>query len=80
METNPTNDTVEVELQAPFLFDETIGHWTGEPDREALSRALSAAPQHPEVEYLLLDAGVHLRGPAGPVYETAAALRELGLT
>lgn len=80
MESNPAADLVEVELLAPYLFDESIGHWTGEPDQAALSRALSAAPPHPEVEYVVSDTGVRLRGPASAVYETAAALRELGLS
>ena len=80
MERKSSADIVEVELLAPCIFDQSIGYWTSEPDRAALARALSAAPPHPEVEYVMQDTGVRLRGPAGPVYETAAALRELGLT
>jgi hypothetical protein len=70
---------VEVTLQAPFSFDESIGYWTGEPDREALARALVTVPQHREVERELTETGVTLRGPAEAVYEEARLLREAGL-
>jgi hypothetical protein len=80
MENSSTADSIEVELLAPYFFDQRIGLWTGEPDRAALARALGAAPPHPQVEYETTDSGVRLRGPAEAVYEVAAALRELGLT
>jgi hypothetical protein len=69
----------EIELYAPFFFDESIGYWTGEPDREALARALAAVPEHPEVERVVSDAAVVLRGPDEAVREEARLLREVGL-
>ena len=69
----------EVRLAAPFRFDQSIGYWTGEPDREALARALAAVAQSPEVEREVLEGEVILRGPEAPVLAEAALLRELGL-
>lgn len=70
---------MQVWLQAPFLFDQSIGYWTGEPDREALARALLEVPQHPDVEREMSDNGVTLRGPEEAVLAEAALLREAGL-
>jgi hypothetical protein len=69
----------EISLVAPYLFDQSIGYWTGEPDREALARALAAVPQHPEVEREALDDRVILRGPEEAIVEEARLLREAGL-
>ena len=71
--------TTEVTLLAPFLFDQTIGYWTGEPDEEALARALAAVPQDPLVGRMVIPGGVTLSGPAAAVRAEAAALREAGL-
>ena len=80
MENPSSSDLIDVELLAPYVFNQSIGHRIEEPDQAALARALAAAPPHPEVEYETSDRGVRLRGPAEAVYEVAAALRELGLT
>ena len=72
-------DTLEIRLQAPVLFDQSIGYWTGEPDRAALARALAAVPEHPDVERAMEEAGVLLRGPAEAVHIMARLLREAGL-
>ncbi|HEU4753232.1 MAG TPA: hypothetical protein VFU47_08985 [Armatimonadota bacterium] len=69
----------EARLLAPVLFDQAIGYWTGEPDREALARALAAVPEHPAVERRPDAEGVTLRGPAAAVAEQAQRLREAGL-
>ena len=69
----------EVTLLAPFLFDQRIGYWTGEPDRDALARALAAVPQHAEVRREVLDNGVTLCGPEPGVFQEARLLREAGL-
>ena len=70
---------VEITLTAPFYFDQGIGYWTGDPDQEALARALAAVPQHPEVEREMLEDRVILRGPQEAVLEEAHLLREAGL-
>lgn len=70
---------MEIRLLAPFFFDQSIGYWTGEPDREALARALAAVPEHPLVERVVTDADVLLRGPEEEVREQARLLREAGL-
>jgi hypothetical protein len=80
MENPSPSNRIEVELLAPYAFNQSIGSRTEEPDQEALARALAAAPPHPEVEYEPTAAGIYLRGPAEAVYEVASALRELGLT
>lgn len=72
-------EPVEVRLSAPVLFDQSIGYWTGEPDREALARALAAVPEHPEVTRHPEEAGVLLRGPEEAVHTMARLLREAGL-
>ena len=46
-------DTLEIWLQAPVLFDQSIGYWTGEPDRQALARALAAVPEKYRLFFLL---------------------------
>ena len=69
----------EITLLAPLLFDQGIGYWTGEPDVEALARALAAVPQAPEVEREVSETGVTLRGPEEAVREEARLLRSAGL-
>ena len=69
----------EITLHAPLYFDQSIGYWTGEPDREALARALAAVPQSPEVEREVTETGVLLSGPEEAVQEEARRLREAGL-
>ena len=69
----------EIVLLAPYLFDQSIGYWTGEPDREALARALAAVPRAPEVERETTPVGVVLRGPEEAVSQEARLLREAGL-
>ena len=69
----------EITLLAPFLFDQAIGYWTGEPDRQALARALAAVPQHPEVDREVRENGVTLRGPEQAIRDEARLLREAGL-
>jgi len=73
------SEPCEVRLQAPFRFDQNIGYWTGDPDQEALSRALAAVPQGPDVEREVQEGGVTLRGPEDAVREEARLLREAGL-
>jgi hypothetical protein len=70
---------IEVALSAPLFFDESIGYWTGEPDRDALERALEAVVPNPSVERTVTPEGVLLRGPEAPVLEEAARLRKAGL-
>jgi len=70
---------IEITLLAPYYFDTDTGYWTGEPDQDALARALAAAPQHPDVERVTTETGVVLRGPEDAVQEEARALREAGL-
>jgi len=69
----------EATLRAPYLFDDSIGYWTGEPDREALARALAAVPPHPDVMREVGDDAVTLRGPEEAVRESARLLRDAGL-
>jgi hypothetical protein len=68
-----------VTLTAPQFFDQTIGYWTGEPDRELLARAQAQVPQDPAVEREVADASVTLRGPREAVLSEALALRAAGL-
>lgn len=72
-------DREEIALLAPYRFDRSIGYWTGEPDGEALARALAAVPEAPDVEREVTETGVVLRGPAPSVREQARLLREAGL-
>lgn len=72
-------DELTVTLAPPFLFDATIGYWTGDPDLEALARALAEVPQDPSVRREVSDTGVTLSGPREAVLSEAAALREAGL-
>ena len=70
---------IELELRAPLRFDESIGYWTGEPDREAAARALALVPEDPEVRRSHTEAGVRLTGPPEAVTRQAEALRAVGL-
>lgn len=72
-------DELSLTLKPPFLFDETIGYWTGRPDWEALARAMARVPQTPGVRRELSDEGLVLRGPREAVLSEAASLREAGL-
>jgi hypothetical protein len=68
-----------VTLTAPQFFDQTIGYWTGEPDRDLLARALAEVPQDPTVEREMADGSITLRGPREAVLSEATALRDAGL-
>lgn len=70
---------MEILLLAPFLFDQSIGYWIGDPDHVALFNALAAVPQHPDVERAITPTGVRLSGPEEAVTEEARLLREAGL-
>ena len=70
---------IELELRAPLHFDESIGYWTGEPDLEAVTRALGLVPEDPEVRRSHTEAGVLLIGPPDAVMQQAEALRAVGL-
>lgn len=72
-------DQLEVRLSAPERFDEAIGYWTGEPDREALAEAVAAIPETEGVERRVEAGGLILSGPARDVLEEARRFRELGL-
>jgi hypothetical protein len=68
-----------VTLTAPQFFDQTIGYWTGEPDRDLLARALAEVPQDPTVERETADGVITLCGPREAVLSEALALRDAGL-
>jgi hypothetical protein len=70
---------MELRLLAPAYFNQQIGYWTGEPDREALARALSAVREDPRVERVTEPDAVLLRGPEDAVREQARLLQEAGL-
>jgi hypothetical protein len=70
---------MELRLLAPAYFDPAIGYWTGEPDVEALARALSAVPEDPRVQRVTEADAVLLRGPEAAVREQAHLLRQAGL-
>lgn len=63
----------------PFIFDQAIGYWTGEPDRQLLARALLSVPEDPAVEREVGEDRVILRGPSERVTVQADLLREQGL-
>jgi hypothetical protein len=70
---------IRIVLQAPYLFDETIGYWTGAVDGRVLARALAEVPQHPDVSRTVEGGSVTLEGPEPEVLDEARALREAGL-
>jgi hypothetical protein len=70
---------IELELRAPPRFDQSIGYWTGEPDLDAVRRALAAVAEDPAVRRAITPDGVLLTGDPKAVHQLAVALRAAGL-
>ena len=72
-------EVLELRLQAPFWFDQTIGYWTGERDLSLLHGALAAVAAEPGVQRRVQGGVVQLAGTPDAVRSHAAELIALGL-
>ena len=69
-----------VRLRLPLRFDESIGYWTGEADRELISRLLQAHPVPAGVTITPADRDtIILEGDAGEVQSYSSLLAAGGL-
>lgn len=71
--------SVFVRLQAPLVFDDKIGYWTGEPDSLLLDKALSEVTLPDDVQIIRSGSQVTVTGPREEALATAADLMALGL-
>ena len=72
-------DLVEARLQAPLLFDDATGYWTGEPNTALLETALAASKLPPNVQVVRDGAQVTLRGRRSAVDKALDVLTAAGL-
>lgn len=62
----------------PARFDTAIGYWTGEPDEEALERAISTAERRGTISARCAMGHLHVRGPRAALGAAEAAIVAIG--